>query len=568
MNLGVRTKVVLITVTILSLAIGASSLIGSAVFMNEYTETLQSEILVVGRGLRLQLDKLLNLGITLDELVGFESQCQDVVNEHEELSYAMVVNTDGEILFHSDPSQHGKTLTAPALLQAVKGTDEVVQVYSEQGERFYDATIPVFGIHDEHVGAIRVGFPNSLVVQKTHRLSIYYIGVAILSLGLGTMLLLFSLSIWVTQPLSKLLAVINTVRNGTLISPNLRVEINSDDEIGQLGLAFNQMLADLEESQKWIRRYTLELEETNEQLRRDVTARQQAEKALEKAYAEVEQQVEERTHELQQEITEHERTETELQRYRDHLEDLVIERTRELEEAQAELVRQERLSALGQLTATVAHEIRNPLGTVRTSVFSIEDAIKRDEFERIERALQLAERNIVRCDTIISELLDYTRYHVLRPSLTDIDGWLDRLLDEMLNQQSIPETIACIRELNANIEIPVDTEHLRRAVINIVNNAVDAMREVPGQDRNQLTIKTLVIDERLEIHVSDTGCGIPDEMMNRLFEPLFSTKSFGIGLGLPIAKGIMEQHGGGIEVSSQRDKGTTIVLWLPRVDGL
>ena len=236
----------------------------------------------------------------------------------------------------------------------------------------------------------------------------------------------------------------------------------------------------------------------------------------------------------------------------------------EMKQAQAELVRRERLSALGQLTATVAHEIRNPLGTVRTSVFAIGDAIEQGELERVERALQLAERNIVRCDTIISELLDYTRDWVLQCSPTDIDEWLNGLLDEVLNQGNIPESIVCIRELNANVEVSVDTEHLRRAIINVVNNAVDAMQEKGhSKDENRLTISTRTIGKRLEIRVSDTGDGIPDEMRGKLFEPLFSTKSFGVGLGLPIVKGIMEQHGGGIEISSHANEGTTVVLWLP-----
>jgi signal transduction histidine kinase len=292
--------------------------------------------------------------------------------------------------------------------------------------------------------------------------------------------------------------------------------------------------------------------------------RQRAEEALAQAYARVEEQVEERTRELQQEIAERARAEEELQRYREHLEELVEERTRELEKAQAELMRQERLSALGQLTATVAHEIRNPLGTVRTSVFSISDAIKRNETERIGRALKLAERNIVRCDAIITELLDFTRDRVLQKKPTRIDAWLDRLLDEVLEQRTIPKSIALVKELNANVEIPVDSEHLRRAVINVVENAVDAIQEKgPIEEKNRLTVTTQVSIERLEIKISDTGCGIPGEVMDRLFEPLFSTKSFGIGLGLSIVKSIMEQHAGGVEISSQTGEGTTVTLWLP-----
>jgi signal transduction histidine kinase len=297
--------------------------------------------------------------------------------------------------------------------------------------------------------------------------------------------------------------------------------------------------------------------------------RQRAEEALQKAYAGVEKQVEERTHELQQEIVERQHAEKELKRYRTHLEELVEERTQELKQTQAELVRQERLSAMGQLTATIAYEIRNPLGMVRTSVFAIDDAIEREEMDRVERALQLAERNIVRCDNIISELLDYTRDRVLHLKSVDIDAWLNQVLDE----QVFPEDIVCIRELRVNFEVFIDREHLRQVIINVVKNAVEGMQE-SGPLRNaeyssepvvggkQLTVSTNVVGDRLEIRVSDTGGGISDEVLDKLFEPLFSTRSFGVGLEMPIVKSIMEQHGGGVEVQSKVGEGTTVVLWL------
>ena len=268
---------------------------------------------------------------------------------------------------------------------------------------------------------------------------------------------------------------------------------------------------------------------------------------------------------LREQAIEKRRAEEELESYHDHLEELVEERTRELETTQEELIRKERLAALGQLTTTVAHEIRNPLGTVRSCVFSIGDAIERDEMERVERALQLAERNIIRCDNIITELLDYTRDRPLQVEpATRIDGWLDALLDE----QVIPEDIVCTRELASDAQVSIDCEHLRRAIVNVLDNAVDALQDKEATD-NQLNVSTHIVSgdrptaDRLEIRFSDTGPGIPDDVLDRVFEPLFSTKSFGVGLGLSIVKSILEQHSGGVEIESKVGLGTTVVLWLP-----
>jgi PAS domain S-box-containing protein len=263
-----------------------------------------------------------------------------------------------------------------------------------------------------------------------------------------------------------------------------------------------------------------------------------------------------------QDVTERKRALQELDRYRSHLEELVQERTRELERVQAELIRQERISTLGELTATIAHEIRNPLGTVRTSIFAIGDAVEREQIDRIKRALQIAERNIVRCDRIISELLEYARDRALELTPTHIDTWLDAVL----NGQHIPQDIVCTRVLSCGVETLVDHEHLRRAVTNVVHNAIDALQDDAAAG-NWLTVSTHVVgeraDSRLEIRVSDTGPGIPGDVMDKIFEPLFSTKSFGIGLGLPIVKNIMEQHRGGVEVQSVVGQGTTVILWLP-----
>jgi len=249
---------------------------------------------------------------------------------------------------------------------------------------------------------------------------------------------------------------------------------------------------------------------------------------------------------------------TQLKTLIDSLEQKIAERTSQLKEAQAELLRQERLATLGKVTATIAHEIRNPLATVNTSIFSIGAAIEKKETERIKRALILAERNIRRCDNIITELLDFTRKLEIRPSMVNIDKWVERIIDE----QTFPEGIKCIRSLSSGLEARIDAEHMRRALINVMTNAVHALGE-EGSPGKEFTVATAQSGNNLEIRVVDKGPGIPQDVLKKIFEPLFSTKGFGVGLGLSITKDIMEKHKGGIDVRSKVGEGTTIILWVP-----
>jgi signal transduction histidine kinase len=213
---------------------------------------------------------------------------------------------------------------------------------------------------------------------------------------------------------------------------------------------------------------------------------------------------------------------------------------------------------LGELIATVSHEIRNPLGTVRNAIFSIGEAIGKNEMDRVNHSVELAERNIRRCNRIINELLDFTRSREIKLEKVDIDSWLSDVLDE----QELPDGIECIRELHSGITLAIDREYMRRAINNVITNTVQALQDENSKG-NQLNVKSVATGERLEFHFIDNGPGIPDEIMGKIFEPLFSTRSFGIGLGIPIIKNIMEEHHGGIEFQSKEGKGTTVTLWLP-----
>jgi PAS domain S-box-containing protein len=233
----------------------------------------------------------------------------------------------------------------------------------------------------------------------------------------------------------------------------------------------------------------------------------------------------------------------------------VDERTAALKAAQSELVRKERLSALGQLTATMAHELRNPLSAIRNTLFAVKESAATSGLN-LERPLSRVERSVERCDRIINDLLDYTRIKELHCSVLAPDPWIDEVLDE----QRLPADITLVRQLGADCLVKIDTERMRRVLINLVENAAHAVAEA-GEER-RISVSTTRVGDSFEFTIEDTGTGIPQDILPKVFEPLFSTKSFGTGLGLPMVKQIIEQHGGSIAIVSEVGKGTSVAVRL------
>jgi len=259
-----------------------------------------------------------------------------------------------------------------------------------------------------------------------------------------------------------------------------------------------------------------------------------------------------------QDISQRKAAEDELEKYRSTLEELVRERSAQLEVAQAELVQKERLAVLGQLTATVSHEIRNPLGTIANALYLLRESLQGAEYASLGKPLLLAERNVERCDTIISDLLDFSRQRRIEKTAINIDDWLTELLEEM----NLPKHIQLQRDLSVDSAVPIDPERLRRALVNVINNALQALDEVDKPDK-KLLFRSRLVDATCEIIVQDNGPGMSQDVLSRIFEPMFSTKNFGVGLGVPIIKNILEGHSGGVEYHSKFGTGTTVIMWLP-----
>jgi len=236
----------------------------------------------------------------------------------------------------------------------------------------------------------------------------------------------------------------------------------------------------------------------------------------------------------------------------------ITQTNKELQDAREELLQSERLAVLGRLNAVVSHELRNPLGTISNALFTITESVDQDDKEAYAKSIILCERNIDRCNRIISELLDLSKVNKQITEKVFIDKWLDEILD----QSPSLTKVNVVKIFTAEIEIEIDKDRMQRVIDNVCLNAAQAMTSTT-QAQATLKIHTRLTNGRLEIAFTDNGPGISRECMEKIFEPMFSTKTFGVGLGLPIARNIMTDHGGGLEVVSTVGKETIVTLWLP-----
>jgi len=286
-------------------------------------------------------------------------------------------------------------------------------------------------------------------------------------------------------------------------------------------------------------------------------------------------------------ITARKRVELQLAEYSEHLEEMVDERTRELRSAQEQLVRQERLAMLGQLAGSIGHELRNPLGVISNAIYYLKMS-QPEASDKVREYLDIIEKETRTSDKIVSDLLDFTRAKLADRELASVS----ELVNQTLERYPAPPSVQVVFEIPADLpKIYADLQHVAQILGNLVTNAfqsmistsldqrvlADSTSQVSNPWREQasstglpgggkLTISAVVQGDLVGVAVQDTGPGISPENMDKLFQPLFTTKSKGIGLGLPVSKKLAEANGGKIEVESVVGLGSTFTVYLPVYD--
>ncbi|MFC1592164.1 ATP-binding protein [Thermodesulfobacteriota bacterium] len=262
-------------------------------------------------------------------------------------------------------------------------------------------------------------------------------------------------------------------------------------------------------------------------------------------------------------ITLRKHDEKELQHYavqleeaRNSLEHKVEERTRELKIAHRDLIRKEKASVLGQLSITLSHELRNPLGVIKNAIYYFN--MKREQFsdEVLRNNIDIISNEIGIANKIISDILNFSRDSTPVRLLSDIN----QLVLEMLSKSTIPEAVTVTTALANNLPLlSLDPTQIAQIFTNLISNAIEAMSA-----GGTLRITTRSAGNSVEVVFEDEGDGIDDDLLNTIFEPLFTTKAKGIGLGLAIAKNLAEANDAELSVQNREDRGAIFTLRFTR----
>lgn len=260
-------------------------------------------------------------------------------------------------------------------------------------------------------------------------------------------------------------------------------------------------------------------------------------------------------------ITERKRAEEQIKNQNILLEQAVQEKTREMELIMERLIRQEKLATIGQISTSIAHELRNPLGVIKLSAFYLKDLYLKGEIDstntKVKEHLEVIEAELYATNRVITDLLAMTRMNGAKREEVDLSA----IILEAADRSHLDAQIQLRLDLDPEpFLIWADPVQLRQVMINILTNAVQACSR-----QAVVTIKGILLaaGRLCQIQIQDNGCGIPAETIGSVFEPLYTTKTKGTGLGLTICKQIIENHGGAINLSSQPGQGTTIQILLP-----
>ena len=467
-------------------------------------------------------------------------QCKDVqqtveiIGNQKDVEHVMIIKKRGKVVFSSRKGDIGKILSieeksCQICHQQKPYPHDEIKVFTLGGERILRNVNPIRNsercnaCHDSQDKILGVLVVDTSLLPLDEELGtarnrmIFFTIIIFLSVSLILALLIYVL---VDRPIGKLASVVSNAAEGRLDS---RVDIASRDELGKLSKGFNMMMDK-------VTHFNQELQEK-----------------------------------VKSAVEECRRFNVELMKVNRHLE----KANRELQKSQEQIIQSEKMFAVGQLASGVAHEINNPLGSILTYIklaikkldnYSSDSNIL--EISQLKKYMATVEGEVNRCKGITRSLLDFSRVREPEMNVVDINDILNNAL-ELVEHQLSEQRINLVKKVGSSTsKIVADSHQIQQVFINIILNAIHAMSE-----GGILEITTRKRSKSAEIVFKDSGCGIVDEDLPRIFTPFFTTKKVGegTGLGLSVAYGIIENHGGEIIVKSKTGQGTTVTIMLPVV---
>ncbi|GEM_PF-718046 len=607
---SLKTKILAMICLISFVTIGIGALMTGRFFKHEYTSALTHELTVIGQGLKFQLDRLLAIEIPLEELIGFEEQCREIIDKYPHVSFAAVVNPQGKILFHSNPTFHRTVLPNLALRKALDCKHDRIVQFTENRQRYYGSIIAITNSMNEFIGAIILALPESVITSKTATSISNSVTISLAFLTLSFALITLALAKWVTSPLSKLDQATKMIIDRGPESFT-HIMLRSTDEIGRLAQSFNKMADELQKTTVSKTYMNNIISSMNDALfvtdlnLTIITVNRAACELLQYREEELLQQslylIFNPSESIPMESDEHSLLNAEtsvitkqglkipvllncsfIKESNGKIKSLVVtikDITERKKAEEALIAKTQKLArsnaALQELTYAASHDLQEPLRKIiafneriLTRLGPIADEQSRDYLYRVQNATQ-------RMQALINDLLSYSRITSQVQFFQKID--LSLIAEEVLNdlQFRIEQSGAHI-ELGPLPEIEADPTQIRQLFQNLIGNAIKYHREgvLP-----HVKISANIIPHRTghyhwqanseccELIFEDNGIGIDPKYFQRIFgvfQRLHGRDQYeGTGVGLAICQKIVERHNGTITVESTVGEGSKFIVILP-----